>query len=161
VSRQGRHDDACALLRQALGESAWSLLVLGKPAGIQRDRALLLRELARGELKRGDHTAACAALEEGLTLEGGPDRAPKVLQIAELLLACRRAARADGELTAADRERVAGRYADRALDALRKAVALEPKLRSTLEKDATWAELRPREDFKKLLHDGGDSPPRH
>ena len=63
------------------------------------------------------------------------------------------AAENDGKLAPAERTRLKAQYADRAVDFLRRAVALGFQNTSVLEGDADLASLHSREDFQKLVRE--------
>ncbi|HZY88290.1 MAG TPA: hypothetical protein VFE78_25865, partial [Gemmataceae bacterium] len=100
-------------------------------------------------LRQRDHAAAAAALA-GL-LEVVPADWPKRPQVAAHLARCAALAREDKKLGAAERQRRAEDYADRAMQQLQEAVRHGFKDRDYLNKTEDFDALRERPDFKELL----------
>jgi serine/threonine-protein kinase len=106
------------------------------------NRALVLAHL-------GDHAAAAAAADP----LAKSTAAPELYNAACLLAMCMPAAAKDTHLSEAGRREQAGVYGDRAMEALRQAVAHGFKDIESLKTDKDLDPLRTREDFRNLLAD--------
>jgi tetratricopeptide (TPR) repeat protein len=141
LARLGRGAEAEADLREAA-----ALFPDPPPRDVH-----VFRALARGYA--GDHAAAAAAADAAAA---GPDVSGLTwYNLATAYSLAAAAAGKDGRLPAADREKLAGDYAARAVALLRRAreagyfqnaANVEP-----LVSDADYAPLRPRQDFRELL----------
>jgi tetratricopeptide (TPR) repeat protein/tRNA A-37 threonylcarbamoyl transferase component Bud32 len=109
------------------------------------------RALADTCLHLGDHAAAAAAADR---LAGvGVDPPHDLYDAAGFLARCAQLAAKDDKLPAARRQELAKAHADRALAALRQAVARGYKDVAHLKKDPDLDPLRDRADFRRLLAD--------
>jgi len=149
LDRAGRPD--AAVVRH---EKAIEILegIIGRGYDAAR-AALLAARIGRAAALagRGDHVRAVAEAE-ALTRQGG------LLSVHVYNIACvfSRASAAvdhDGKLSPADRARLNARYADRAMDFLRQAVAEGWRHPQVIKTDPDVEPLRAREDFRKVLSD--------
>jgi hypothetical protein len=107
--------------------------------------------LAETLLRLGQHGEAAKAAEELFPLfpEGGAE----YHRAAGFLARCVPLAAKDESLSEAARRKLAGSYADRAVDLLRKAMHQGYKDAEELKKNPSFDPLRSRDDFRKLLSD--------
>jgi tetratricopeptide (TPR) repeat protein len=148
LSEHGGAKEARTLLESAVRHQQAAL----KAAPTAANRQALVLHYARLIellLRQRDHAAAAAALA-GL-LEQVPADWPKHAQAAAHLAKCAALAREDKNLSEAERRRLAGEYADRAMRQLQDAVRHGFKDRDYLQKTEDFDVLRDRPDFKALL----------
>jgi tetratricopeptide (TPR) repeat protein len=100
---------------------------------------------------RKDHRAAAAAIADYLRIE--PNGYEESYEAAEFLCRCAQLAREDATVPADQREPLARSYADRAMDALRTAVRNGFRDAKHLESDPTYAPIRARADFGRLVRE--------
>jgi tetratricopeptide (TPR) repeat protein len=100
---------------------------------------------------RGDYARATDEANAVARL-GGLDQ-DNHYNIACLFALSSAAAANDGKLAPADRTRLKGRYADRAMESLRQAVAKGFQSAPAMKSDQDLAPLRSREDFQKLVRE--------
>jgi tetratricopeptide (TPR) repeat protein/tRNA A-37 threonylcarbamoyl transferase component Bud32 len=105
--------------------------------------------LAKVLLDQNDHAAAAAAAEAWL--RDPLDPAADMYAAARTLACCVPLAERDGNLPEAERRVRSRSYTDRALAALREAVAKGYKDPGPLEKDPSWEPLRLRPEFAEVL----------
>jgi serine/threonine protein kinase/tetratricopeptide (TPR) repeat protein len=135
-----RYDKATAILEGVMGR------------GYQTARNPLLsaridRTTARAT--RGDHAEAVAGAE---ALAEQPDlTSGHLYDLCCTYSQCSAAADRDGKLSAAERARLKVRYANRAIDFLRRAIAASWQNPEQLKSDPDIDPLRARADFRKLL----------
>jgi serine/threonine-protein kinase len=158
LTHDQHHDiEACRLLDQA--QPAIQAALRANPrhpfyhaiAGENR------RILSLARLGLGKHAAAAAAAEEMLTI--GPNPATDAYTAAGLLAQCVLLAEKDSKVLESKRKELAQGYADRAMAALRLAIAKGLKDLAKMKKDKDLDSLRSRDDFKKLLADLEKSAP--
>jgi serine/threonine protein kinase/tetratricopeptide (TPR) repeat protein len=143
----GRPDAAVARYDKAIAVLAG---VLGRGLGAARNSLLSAQiDRATALATRGDHTQATAEAE-ALTRQGELNSG-HLYDLACTFSQASAAADRDQKLLPAERARLNARYADRAIDFLRQAIAkgwLRPQV---LKTDPDFQSLRAREDFRKLL----------
>jgi tetratricopeptide (TPR) repeat protein len=149
AERAGRADAALARYGKAI---AIIEAVVGK--GFQPGRSggglLRARLLRAGTLAgRGDHAQATAEAEAVVRL--GDLKSNNVYLVTCVFSRASAAADHDSKLSTADRARLKARYADRAMEYLRQAVADGWWNMNLMKKDTDLDPLRTREDFQKLL----------
>jgi serine/threonine-protein kinase len=131
-----------------------------KEKAIQEERQRF--EGARRFLADGDHARAVEEVGPALA---SPFATPATLvNGARVLARASASARQDAKLTAAERERLARQYADRAIELLRQAVAKGykgPESVARLKTIADFDPLRERDDFKALLGELEKTSPGH
>jgi hypothetical protein len=107
------------------------------------------RQKADQLARQGDHAAASAAVYP--LVEAKQSSGPTLYDAACIYSLCSAAARKDGKLVTAERDKLAEQYASRAFDLLRQAIQKGYKDVAHMKKDKDLDALRDREDFKKLL----------
>ena len=105
--------------------------------------------LAESCLGLKDHQSASAAIDQFLA--SAMELPRDEITCAGLWSQCIELAEQDEQLPEADRKQLAASYGNKAIDALRHAIDRDPKQRQVIQQDATFAPLRPREDFQGLL----------
>jgi hypothetical protein len=105
--------------------------------------------LAATLLDLGDHAAAAEAAADLGRVAFHP--AEDAYKAAGFFARCMPLAQQDDNLPQAQRQELARSYGDRAMEALRQALANGYKDITHLQKDRDLDPLRPRDDFKKLL----------
>ena len=100
-------------------------------------------------IDRKDHRAAESAIADYLRIE--PNGYEESYEAAEFLCRCAQIARDDPAVPADRRAALARSYADRAMEALRMAVRNGFRDAKHLESDPTYAPLRNRDDFRRLI----------
>ena len=100
---------------------------------------------------RKDHRAAATAIAEYLRIE--PNGYEESLEAAEFLCRCAQLAREDPTVPADQRELLARSYTDQAMEALRTAVRNGFRDAKHLESEPTYAPIRGRDDFRRLIHE--------
>jgi hypothetical protein len=118
-------------------------------AKYRRGLVFSLRYLARTLLQRGEHAEAARAAVETVPASGSGPR--DEWETACLLGRCIQLVRVDGTLPLPRREAVEQKYADQAIDHLRRAIRKGFRDEQRLKWDPALALLRPREDFQALL----------
>ena len=101
--------------------------------------------------RAGDHAKAADAADE--LARFGYEPAADAYTAAWVAIRCAGTAQRDERLAEAERERLAGSYADRAVGHLRAAVRHGFKDGARLRKDPAFEALHPRSDFRELLRD--------
>jgi hypothetical protein len=151
---KGWHEKAETALKEARG--IFGRLVEGRPDALPEDREslgkshVLLGMAYRGanETEKGEKEQQQAEVEALL-------RQPNLSSLNVYNAACvfSRASAADHDtkLSPTDHNRVKARYAERAMDLLRQAVAKGWRHPSVIKKDPDLEPLRGRKDFQKLL----------
>jgi WD40 repeat protein/tetratricopeptide (TPR) repeat protein len=152
VGKQLRFEDAARFYREALQVNREALAQLGEKEELRSSRRDLLLNWARVELHRNDHAVAFKQIEESIPLlrTKGEDWWTAGVVLAR----CERAANVDAQLPAEEKKKLMKHYADRTMEALRKAVDIDPDKRELLRTSSRFDGLRQREDFKKLLKGG-------
>jgi tetratricopeptide (TPR) repeat protein len=153
----GRLDDARQTFLQAIGQQRAA--VERAPHVVPYRVSLSVHYAALADLQRQagrPDEAAAAALERQKLWAGNPGELYGVAR--DLAATAAAVGKGKPELTAAERDR-RRRYADLALDALRRAVAAAFKDRRRLQDDPALGVLRPRDDFKEILAGLGRPPP--
>jgi hypothetical protein len=107
------------------------------------------RELAATLLELGEHAGAAEAAADLARVAADP--AGDACKAAGFLSRCIPLAEKDAKLPEARRKELAKSYADRAMEALRQAVAKGYKDAAQMKKDPDLDPLRGRDDFQKLL----------
>jgi serine/threonine protein kinase/tetratricopeptide (TPR) repeat protein len=141
--------------QSALEEYAKAIEIMERAMdkGYLRARTTLLNARtgrARALAERGDHAQAT---EEAEALARQGDFSVHLYNVACVFSRSSAATDHDVKLSPADRNRVKARYADRAMDFLRQAVAKGWRHPSLIKKDRDFEPVRAREDFQKLLAD--------
>jgi serine/threonine-protein kinase len=148
--RQGKHQDALAWYDKAIRTGEATFPKGGKPiAAVQG----VLFDAHAGRVSAlyllGRHAEATA---EAQSLADSKQASRSTLYNAACIHAlCVAAARQDGKLPAADRDKLAEQYARRALDLLRQAIQKGYQDVAHMKKDKDLDPLRDRADFQKLL----------
>jgi hypothetical protein len=138
------YDTAIALLRNASGDAPRSAEELQAVADLYGRRAGVL-------LRLKDHAGAARAAEDLLALSDNGGRLAR--QAGTILAGCMAVLPEDHSLDAGARRRLAAEYADRAMRALRRAVAGKGyKYVNSLLRDPALEPLRGRKDFQELLN---------
>jgi hypothetical protein len=109
----------------------------------------IVRDLAEVHLVQGAHAEASAAADQ--LAQGHFEPAKDRYKAACVLAGCTPLAAKDAKLPEARRQELAKEYADRAVAALRQAVADGYRDAAQLRKDPDLDPLRGRDDFRKLL----------
>jgi tetratricopeptide (TPR) repeat protein len=104
-------------------------------------------------LRQGEHAAAAAAADELVRL--APTDGTRAYQAARVQARCARLAEQDPRLGPEARRQQAERYAGRAVELLRQALARGAAKRDEVAKDADFDALRGRLDYDALLRSGG------
>jgi serine/threonine-protein kinase len=146
---QGKYADACAWLAQAHPHSQ---AALGRNKRHPFYRAVFRncrQTMAKARLGLGEHAAAAAAAEE--LGRFSYDSVNDPYQAAGFLARCMLLAEKDAQLPRSKRRELAGRYAQRALDLLRQAVASGYNNAKEMKTDKALARLRDHPDFQRIL----------
>jgi tetratricopeptide (TPR) repeat protein len=119
-------------------------------------QSLMAALAALGEVLLGmdDYNGAAKSFVE--LLERAPAKWEPRVQVAALLARCSAAAAKDEKLTEADRKAVAREHADKALAALQRAASEGVTNGKTIKKNADFAPLKDRPEFRELLQKLGD-----
>jgi serine/threonine protein kinase/tetratricopeptide (TPR) repeat protein len=152
----GRTADRRVRSEVALEEYAKAIEIMEQAAGkgyLKAGTQLLHTRSLRGIAlaKRGDHARATEEAE-ALVRQGDLNPA-HVYNVACAFSLASAAADHDTKLSSTDRSRLKARYADRAIDCLRQAIAEGWRNPSVIKKDRDFDPIRAREDFQKLLAD--------
>jgi tetratricopeptide (TPR) repeat protein len=115
----------------------------------REDETYARKELAGTLLDLGDHAGAAGAAGELARVASDP--VGDAYKAAGFFARCVPLAEKDGKLPEVKRQELARSYGDRALEALRQAVAKGYKDAAHMQKDKDLDPLRGRDDFKKLL----------
>jgi serine/threonine-protein kinase len=116
---------------------------------LQKLKTRKARQKADQLARQGDHAAASAAVQP--LVEAKQSSGSTLYDAACIYSLCSAAARKDGMLATAERDKLAEQYASRALDLLRQAIQKGYKDTEHMKKDKDLDALRDREDFKKLV----------
>jgi serine/threonine protein kinase/Tfp pilus assembly protein PilF len=146
---QHRYAEARQLLEQARSHHQAALQAIPQHPPYRRSFRTNLATLAPILAALSDHAAAAATAEEMARLGWNP--AADSYNAACALALCVPCAEKDAKLAAAERQKQARAYADRALELLRQAIAKGYRDVAHLKKDPDLDPLRPREEFQKLL----------
>jgi serine/threonine protein kinase/tetratricopeptide (TPR) repeat protein len=158
----GRTADRGGRLDAALEEYAKGIEIMqvASDKGYLRARILLLdTRINRAAVlaERGDHARATEEAEA--LVRQGNLRSVQVYNAACVFSRAVAVADRDSKLSSADRSRLKTRYADRAMDYLRQAIAIGWRNPGVLKDDRDLDSLRARQDFQKLLADLEASTP--
>jgi tetratricopeptide (TPR) repeat protein len=160
LKKQPRHAEAREFLGLVHVGRAAALKYLGRPAdaAADYDRALELATKERHPVLRLRRCGVTLARADHARAAAEADAAAKADAAADVLLACggvhavaAATVRRDARLPEPERQRLAGQYADRAVQLLRQAVAKGHEDPKPLTLDPDFEPLRPRPDFQQLL----------
>jgi serine/threonine-protein kinase len=148
--------EARPLLEEAMPHSREALKASPRDPLFRAVFREIVRDLAEVHLGQGEHAEASASADQ--LAEAAVDLAKDRYKAACVLAGCVPLAAKDAKLPEARRQELAKEYADRAVAALRQAVADGYKDAAQLRKDPALDPLRGRDDFKKLLADLEKAP---
>jgi serine/threonine-protein kinase len=107
--------------------------------------------LCQIEIDLKDHRAASECVAKYLQIK--PNGHEEALESAKFLCQCVELCRADSSIPAAERDDLARSYANRAMDALTRAVRAGFRDAKDLETSRTYEPLRPRAEFQRLVRE--------
>ena len=148
---RGRLDDALSLSRQAVQEFTILYQSNRKEPETRTAISYAYWTLCTILVDRKNHREAAAMVAEYLRIE--PNGFEESSESTALLCQCARICRQDATLPAAERESLFRTYCDRALDALRTAVAAGYQDLNALKSSAMYEPVRERADFQQLVRD--------